>query len=877
MNEDRMILFFNAEIDRMLGIETTSPARESTEISSSLQDALDVASWLADADFRSEISPQSEIRARWASQSHAPAANSIPFSRTHRMRWVWTVFAVGILIAALFIFRQPALAGVGRLFGYGYFPEVGFLQLDTTRVLSNPVRQDHDGRSLTAVHGLATPDWTMIWLEYRDEARPANGAWLETSESKRIALSHWFWDPNQPDTRGVRLEFPPLPTNVNQTTLALPEGWRLPLTWIPITHKFVSFHIPDQTPTHVAPAPSGLCAGQRGVELCVLAAAASPEGVSVLVEVQSSNPEITPGNWFQGLAWGTETEPILLRDEHGNTFPMTGQQASTLTFPPLPGGEQKVTLTIPAVLATVNILNQTIRVDVGPDPQPDQVIPLEADIQVLGTTVRFREARLIGDGVSSLRLTLDAEPVESVDGLTPLMLEMGKPGRVDDLFGSGNLAGSKDLFVELVRPQGKISGVLELPIVQATVIVSGPFEFTFSLSPMAPQVPPTQAVADPGSFSPAPTPTPLALDAYHFTGRLPQLGDLLLAVIEGETTGLYAASPTSQFRPERIATLPGHVYQVYLHPDQMGVDYLTGEQQIDQDLISYRSARLYTLRFEDAAPRLLASFPRGSDNYVGIEIMAAWSSDGRLMAFQQFGFEPKPGEAFRRIGWIDLACRETGYCFPQTLRLSEGLDLYDPQFSPQGYQLLMSGSNSTSGSGAPDIFLLAFSPEGVPGEVVNLSNTDQISELFPRWNPKIGQVIALCPVDMTEARKAICIYDPVSGERQESAVITLQNSNFLNYQVSPQGDRMVGLNINNSAGGKGELELRLIDFDGNAGPALVSSRWFDGFRLSEDEGYLAYLEENGRRLSLIRLLEGASALVYQANVPGSLTWFSWVP
>ncbi len=159
----------------------------------------------------------------------------------------------------------------------------------------------------------------------------------------------------------------------------------------------------------------------------------------------------------------------------------------------------------------------------GENPQSDQVISLKADIHVLGTTVRFRKATWVGDGVNSLHLTLVAEPVETKDGIPPLMLQMGKPERVDDLYGSGNLNGSKDLFVELIRPlrpQGKISGVLELPIVQATVILSGPFEFTFSLSQMMPQPSPTPAVVNPDNFSPAPTPTPLALDTDRFTGRL---------------------------------------------------------------------------------------------------------------------------------------------------------------------------------------------------------------------------------------------------------------------------------------------------------------------------------------------------------------------
>jgi hypothetical protein len=795
-----------------------------------------------------------------------------------RKAWVIIGLALVILIAA-FIFRQPVLAAASRLFGYGYFPQVGFVQLDSARILNNPVKQEHAGRSLTVLSGLATPEHIVLWLEYSDSAHPADGAWLETPAGERIDASGWNWEPNKPDTKGIRLEFPPLPAGVTQTTLALPEGWRLPLTWIPASQSHLSnvsvvpYTEPGAAPTQPSTPPSEICDNQHDLKLCVLAATTTSENTSVLVSAQSANPKIIPGSPFQGLVWGTETEPVTLRDGRGNIYPMAGQQGNTLTFPVLAAGEQKVTLRVPAVLASVNIPEQIIRVDMGDDPQPDQVISLNADIQVLGTTVKFRKATFIGDGVNSLRLTLEAEPVETKDGMTPLMLQMSKPDRVDDLYGSGNLTGSKDLFVELIRPQGKISGVLELPIVQATVIISGPFEFTFSLSQLTPQALPTPAEANPDNFSPAPTPTPLALDTYRFTGRLPQTGDLLYTVIHGQTTNLYSASPTKPSESEPIATLPGQVYQIYLHPDRLGIDYLAGEQHSDNDTVYYRSAQLYTLRFTDPAPRLLVSFPRGVDNSEGTEITATWSNDGRLIAFQQSGFQPKPGEAYFKIGWIDLACRDKGGCSPQELHLPEGLNLYAPQFSPGGYHLLLQGANSTSGSGAGDIFLVEFNSEGKPGNIINLSNTDQMDERVPHWNPKTGQVVVFCPVDPTEAKKAFCIYDPVSGKRQEGAIIDLYNPQ--DYQVSPQGDRSIVMAINPSAGGKGALELRLLDFDGTAGPALVSSHWFDGFNLSEDGNFLAYSEEQDKHLTLIALQTGVSTSVYQTEIAGAISWMNW--
>jgi hypothetical protein len=802
-----------------------------------------------------------------------------PFSINFpRKAWVVIGLVLVVLVTA-FIFRQPVLAAASRLFGYGYFPPVGFVELDTARILNNPVKQEHAGNSLTVVSGLATPEHTVLWVEYGDTAQPADGAWLENSTGEHIVLSSWNWDPNQPNTKGVRLEFPPLPAGDTQTTLALPEGWRLPLTWISASQSalpdvsVVPYAESSTTSTQAAAASSEICDEQNDLKFCLLAATTTVDNTSVLVEAQSANPKIIPGDLYQGLVWSTVTDPVTLRDEEGVVYPMSGQQGNTLTFPVIASGEQKVTLTIPAVLATVAIPEQMIRVDMGENPQPDQVIPLNADIQVLGTTVHFRKATFVGDGVNSLRLTLVAEPVETKDGITPLMLQMSKPDRVDDLYGSGNLDGSKALFVELIRPQGKISGVLELPIVEATVILSGPFEFTFSLSQMTPQPSPTPAVVSPDTFSPAPTSTPLALDTYRFTGQLPQSGDLLFTIVDGETSDLYAVNPTNPSQPKQIATLPGQVYQVYLHPDALGIDYLAGEQKIDNNTSYYRCAQLFTLQFADSAPHLLFTFPTGGDSVIGTEYVADWSFDGKIMAYQYYNSQQKPGETFWKIGWMNMDCRESGNCQGQEMQLPQGLDLYGLQFSPQGYSLMLEGSNSASGSGASDIFLINFNQEGIPGNVINLSNTDQINEYAPYWNPKTGQVVALCPADPSEAKKSICFYDPISGERQEGAIIDLYNPQ--GYQIFPQGDRAIVMNINPNAEGKGALELRLLNFDGTAGPALANSHWFDGFNLSDDGNFLAYSEGGGEQLTLLTLQTGASTTVYQSEVVGTVSWMGW--
>ncbi|NMB88283.1 MAG: hypothetical protein GYA17_07970, partial [Chloroflexi bacterium] len=813
-----------------------------------------------------------EIRlpARGAAPRRAPA-----FPR----RWAWAALAVVALLAALLAFRQPVLAAAGRLLGYVYFPEIGFVPLDSTRVLRNPVMQGHAGAILTATRGLATRQSTTLWLEYNAGPASGEGAWLEDAAGARLEVTAWQYDH---DASRLVLTFPALPAEMDPVTLALPEGWRLPLEWIPAGQsnlpdvRIVPYPGPSTAPGALTPTPADLCAAAHGLRVCLLAAAAGAHDTTLLLEAQSTTPGLLPGDAWQGLAWGDADRPVSLRDAAGGVYSLSGQQGSTLTFPALPAASGPLTLTLPAVLARADIPDQLIRVDVGDDPRPGQVIPLDATVQVYGASVHFRQATLVGDGVNSLRLTLEAGPVESANGLTPLALEMGKPERVDDLYGSGNLDGSKDLFVELLRPQGALHGVLELPVVSATLIVSGPFEFTFTPTPAAAPAtpPPAVATADPGSFSPAPSATPLPLESYRSGERRPQPGDLLFTVLQGETTALYAAGPGLPSAPQWVADLPGQVFQVYLHPDRQGIDYVAGTLVQEDGFTFFRGAQLFTLRFDEARPRLLAAFPFGPQNVKGNELAATWSADGRLVAFQQTNRLPAPGEPLARLGWIDLACRQDGHCPVQYVDLPPGLEAGAPQFSPTGRRLLLSGSSTAPGSsGAMDVFLLPFDEQGRPGELINLSDSPQTSELVPHWNPAGGQVVALCPTDPSEAQRRFCLFDPSSGARQDGAAI---DRHLFDYQVALDGEHLLGIDIDHQAGGKGLLEFRRFAWDGSSGPLLARAGMLAYFAGSPGGDFFAYIETDPPRLRLVDASTGAGLDLPGLDPAAYVTWLGWV-
>jgi len=127
---------FNLRLDRMLSLspaQTGSPATSDPSVEAALQ----TAGLLTGLDLATEAAPRPELRQRWARANAKPPTAHPGRSRlTRRLAWV---VALIIALALLAAFRQPVLAAVGRLFGYIYVQDSGFLPVDSTLVLQQPV------------------------------------------------------------------------------------------------------------------------------------------------------------------------------------------------------------------------------------------------------------------------------------------------------------------------------------------------------------------------------------------------------------------------------------------------------------------------------------------------------------------------------------------------------------------------------------------------------------------------------------------------------------------------------------------------------------------------------------------------------------------
>jgi hypothetical protein len=884
MSEDQKTLLFNAKIDQMLGLEQSGFIPES-DIPGDSQAALTIASRLMDADFQSEIRPQPGLRARWISQNSQSTANSFD-RKPWRSRWVWAALIGLVLIASLLIFRQPVLAAFGRLLGYGYFPQAGFVQLDTARILHNPVKQEHAGHSLAVISGLATPDETALWVEFSADPMPPDGAWLETSTGEKVMLRNWNWDPDQAGSRGIHLVFPPLPAGMDKMTLALPEGWRLPLEWIPavqanIPSAEINAPYPTLQPDVALPTPqaSNPCIKSNGLQVCLKAAVSDPVGTHLLLEANSQGEQLTPGSYRELIVPNLLTGDIkvILTDDLGNALQFPNQPfdplqmnngvgLQSLTFPSVSPQAQTLTLRVPAFEAQAALPDPLqLQVDLGANPQPGQSLTLDQELKFLGQAVRFRQATLEGDGVASLRLTLISDPIQPQNGLLVSGLELGKPEGIDDRYGSGSRQGQLRVFTELIGPiSGKKTGLLTFSILGARFELLGPFEFTFPApKPILSVGTPTPEIVGGESFTPQPSPTPLPLDTYHYTGISIEPGDVLFTVVGDSTTELYTANAQEGFTPRLVAVLPGQVYQVYIHPDRQGMDYLAGTRTFDRGSLSYRSDQVYTLNFASGLPKLLAAFPR----LEVIEVSAAWSYDGRLMVLQQFVNVPT-GEPNLKFGWIDLACRDTGSCEVHYMQIPAGIVLWTPRFSPKRNQLLFTGV-----SNLPDIFMIDFGSNGQPGPLSNLTNTDQTDEQSPQWLPGGEGFLSSCTDGSIPSNEYNLCRGGLAGGQNET--LLRLPFNMQHFALSPDGKNLVDTTYVPAAS---QYQLRLFNLDTRQTSILKQGNnlnWDSG-AFSPDSQYFSLAPEQGKIVTVINIKSGKEYTLLDTGKAGNISWVGWV-
>jgi hypothetical protein len=778
------------------------------------------------AEFPAAAPLPAELKARWVKEMVPLAA--APRQRSSAALGVRiAVPALLLLLAVGLLFSRPVQVVFAQLLGYGYTEETGFFKLSTSSLLSQPVTQEHEGESLTVVNGLANPTETRLWVHSSAAGLDYSGVWLETAAGTRLPVQHFEVTP----TGETQLAFAPLPGPTLDLTLVFPAGWHLPLHFLSGSEWRQQTSGPGRASTpSAAPSGASACVAPLGYEVCVQGAAYSSEGVQILLVSGANHSPFTPpgvgsimglaaANPLSGddqatLSVGEEQASISLSSSAPAVQQNGGnvEQTLTLALPANIHGEAK--LTLPALTASLALAEPVrITVDLGTDPQPGQSVALPADIQISGHTLHFVSASISGDGVNSLRLTLVSAPQEAENGWVVSGLELGRPEGIADRYGSSSIdsEGRLQVFSELFSDDGQIkTGKLELPVVAAEVLLPGPFTFTFPLpDAVAAAAQPTTTVVSGDSFAAQPSATALAMNTYRSTGATLQADDLLFTVVHATTSDLYAQSAQAGATPQLIATLPGQVAQVHIQRDRQGIDYLTGTRVDDSTQTNFLAPQLFSLRFAESQPRLLAVFPTGPSSLPGggtLITSVSWSADDRILAFILGGLQSAEGNYVQKAGWVNLDCRDSGDCPLQYFDLPEPVEgFYAQQFSPLENVLIYSTTVSSPNYGDIDkLYQVTFDANGQPGEAMPVTQLDSAAESNPRWLPDGNSLLLTCE-DMGSAdvnNLHLCLWNLTTGQRTDLLDLNqyVEQPPMRNFELSPQGDLL-------AAGGRNGIQL----------------------------------------------------------------------
>ena len=434
--------------------------------------------------------------------------------------WRYTVILLlaALTIALFIIGPQRVLAQVQRWLGY--VPGIGFVDLAETRVLVNPVENTRAGITLRVEQVIAGRERTeavisssgfseanLPWPNKAME-HPDFTALLLLPDGSHVETTNW-----ELNLGTAKLEFPALPTGINQVTLivprlplvpsgALPEAWEVPLTLRSATNELSE----ELFPKPFSPADAG--DSHRGITLRVLNVAQTSSETAIRYQVEWADP-----SWELRFGLGIESMPEL-RDNLGHIYwespqshgssiavvaipssgttptPITPTQTDTLIFPALSLSASQASLWVDSIEFSTPA-EETFSLDLGAAPKIGDSWPMDLQLEVAGFPVHLTKIRLeeetvdLGDGKSEQHpvLNFSLDPWEERDGFRLLNFdltnsELGVYGSGGQLFSSG----TEVYKGRLEFTTGKIpTGIIRLQVMDASVLAQGPWQVTWDI------------------------------------------------------------------------------------------------------------------------------------------------------------------------------------------------------------------------------------------------------------------------------------------------------------------------------------------------------------------------------------------------------------
>ncbi len=390
------------------------------------------------------------LRARFVAEGHASAIKHQEIqmkNRSLKKRLAWAVAAVA-LVTLVFLSTNPTVVNaLKRLFGY--VPNVGIIDQTTDlRVLTEPVTLTRDGFVVTVEQAVLNGEKTIIVYSYitpSDYVFPENsftttlppflilpdGTRLDVMQARHVASS----DCPQCYLRYL-MEFAPLPADVSEVTLEIPDLVAIPDNTAPRDWKFqLKFKLAD--PADVAPVfeqvvtpiPTDISAdtptqnaNTYGITNSLDKFVAVPDGYILYGSTSWTDPSIPP--------YGVSTELAFIKDANGVDVPFDYADAGMVSEPGelryywayKIGSGFKPPLTLSFVLlASLPADGGSFLFEPGPNPQIGQTWDIDRDVTVNNEIIHVLSVEQAGIEPGFFQFTMQSD--SNIVGATVIDLD----------------------------------------------------------------------------------------------------------------------------------------------------------------------------------------------------------------------------------------------------------------------------------------------------------------------------------------------------------------------------------------------------------------------------------------------------------------------
>lgn len=205
-----LAVIFAAELDARLGLSTSKEAeRDAPSRRSEVVEDVEFALSLWPAEFPEESEAKKDVhdrlRMRQGNTASDPTGLQVFGRRILELlrpltasgwRLVQAAIAAALVLILLQLFQVPVWASLQRLVGYGYAPKAGFVPLEGTMILPQPIDLDEEGGGVEIEQIVLTRSTLELWIVSDEEDPPPDIAEINLPLGEALVLQ----DAYRPET-----------------------------------------------------------------------------------------------------------------------------------------------------------------------------------------------------------------------------------------------------------------------------------------------------------------------------------------------------------------------------------------------------------------------------------------------------------------------------------------------------------------------------------------------------------------------------------------------------------------------------------------------------------------------------------------------------